>query len=100
MAFIMKTKVGYAKINIRINWLGFSNRFITPSNGLKGGLWLLWFDNLLVDIISHSCPSICVRISNLYQDTTVLANLIHAPSVVEERTMFWEGEVEKLDGDE
>ncbi|KAF9603853.1 hypothetical protein IFM89_038036 [Coptis chinensis] len=44
LVFVCETKSGWKKSGRLIRKLGFSDACIVPSQGLSGGLWLLWSD--------------------------------------------------------
>ncbi|KAF9595596.1 hypothetical protein IFM89_001345 [Coptis chinensis] len=54
LVFVCETKSGWKKSGRLIRKLGFSDACIVPSQGLSGGLWLLWSDLCTVTILYKS----------------------------------------------
>lgn len=50
----METEVGVIIVDYVKNQIGFSHSFVADSDGIKGGLVLLWKKDILVQILGHS----------------------------------------------
>lgn len=63
MTFISEIRCGKVKAEKRIKSLPLCNSEIVASNGLSGGLWLLWDDSCTVTILSKNKNLIATEIN-------------------------------------
>lgn len=63
VTFISETRCGKVKAEKRIKSLPLCNSEIVASNGLSGGLWLLWDDSCTVTILSKNKNLIATEIN-------------------------------------
>ncbi|XP_072955922.1 uncharacterized protein [Typha angustifolia] len=68
MVFISETKCDFDKSKAIISSLPLHNSHIVPSSGRAGGLWLLWHDDLLIEVIASNPSFIFAKIGDSYQD--------------------------------
>ncbi|GLT87033.1 hypothetical protein SLE2022_051370 [Rubroshorea leprosula] len=127
MLLILETKISGQNAREVADSLGFPKSCIVNSDGLAGGLWLLWDDSrLTVDILSTSNQAIhaVIQVSNnplfpfnwffsgiygrphfeirniLWQELTVMANVIQGPWMIIEDFNDVVDQSEKFGGNE
>ncbi|GLT87976.1 hypothetical protein SLE2022_060240 [Rubroshorea leprosula] len=92
---IVETKIGGDQAKAKATSLGFPKFHIVDSDGLAGGLWLLWNDyEVLVDVVATSSQAIhaVVKVTNqpLLSSNSWFLSSIYGRPTFEIRTELWQ----------
>lgn len=88
LVFIMETKTNTIVNNHRTSNISLPNKHIIPSQNLKGVIWLLWDDNIKIEIIENLKFHIYIKITKNIDDSSHFITLIHASPRQEKRVPF------------
>ncbi|KAJ4755626.1 DNAse I-like superfamily protein [Rhynchospora pubera] len=77
LAFISETKCSFSQATTRISRLPLRNAEIIPSVGKSGGIWLLWNDDAIVDVVERSHFFLFAKIKLNYANEPWLLGAIY-----------------------
>ncbi|KAG7578550.1 Zinc knuckle CX2CX4HX4C [Arabidopsis thaliana x Arabidopsis arenosa] len=86
--FLMETKNKDDYISKTFSWMGYTNLFTIPPQGLSGGLALFSKGDVLLDILDSSPNFIDTKIS--FRGKVCFVTFIYGPPKLEDRAVFWE----------
>lgn len=86
--FLSETKMSETMSSQRVKQFGFHNACIVSSVGISGGLWLLWKDDVELEIISQSRNLIHIQIIHQSFRTQWHLFCVYGPPVTSHRSRF------------
>lgn len=90
MVALLETRINGNKADMVIVKLGFENSFIVKTNGFAGGFWILWNDNLKVEVLKAHTQFVHLWIQKLGEQVTFLSSVIYASPRKNWRVHLWE----------
>ncbi|KAL4382918.1 hypothetical protein GQ457_15G016510 [Hibiscus cannabinus] len=86
---LMEPRISGRKADAFISRHGFSSSYRVEANGFVGGIWIMWKENISLDVIAVSnqfIHSICV---DRHSENTTLLTLVYASLVNGKRRELW-----------
>ncbi|KAK8659501.1 hypothetical protein V6N13_029701 [Hibiscus sabdariffa] len=83
----VEPRVSHFKADRIIAALAFPNSFRVEANGFSGGIWLCWFDHVIIDILSCHFQFIHCRISDGFD--SFLTTFVYASPQSRQRNELW-----------